>query len=258
MQADNKMELLKIAVCPKHQKKGIAKKLLSYVANDMRDLGAQSMILEVRKSNQNAIGFYEKLNLTKISKRKNYYSDGEDALIIAGDLPILSNDVGGMGIRTFENSRKETNLSHPIIFSIESSCDETACAITSNGEVVSDCVASQIDFHKRFGGVVPEIASRKHIEAICGVADECIEKASINWADVDAIAVTYAPGLVGALVVGMAFAKGLAFALNKPLIGVNHLEGHLFANKLSDSQIQLPAVASLISGGNTMLVQVKN
>ena len=180
MQTDNKMELLKIGVKKELQKQGIAKKLISCVANDMRDLGAQSMILEVRKTNNCAKQFYAKLKLKKIAKRERYYSDGEDALIFNGPLPIMEKDVGGMNLHSNANSNSKAKESQPIIFAIESSCDETACAITANGEVISDVVASQVDFHKRFGGVVPEIASRKHIEAIVGVADECIEKSGLN------------------------------------------------------------------------------
>ena len=157
-------------------------------------------------------------------------------------------------------------LIRPLILAIESSCDETAAAIVDGeGNLLSDVVASQIDFHARFGGVVPEIASRKHIEAICGVCDECLEVAAarlgmqkLTWADLDGVGVTYAPGLVGALVVGVAFAKGAAWGANKPLIGVNHLEGHLYANKIGAPDFAPPAVVSLVSGGNTMLVHMRD
>ena len=153
----------------------------------------------------------------------------------------------------------------PLILAIESSCDETAAAIVDGeGNLLADVVASQIDFHSRFGGVVPEIASRKHIEAICGVCDECLEVAAarlgrdrLTWSDLDGVGVTYAPGLVGALVVGVAFAKGAAWAAGKPLVGVNHLEGHLYANKIGAPDFAPPAVVSLVSGGNTMLVHMR-
>ncbi|WP_165044935.1 tRNA (adenosine(37)-N6)-threonylcarbamoyltransferase complex transferase subunit TsaD [Adlercreutzia sp. ZJ138] len=158
-------------------------------------------------------------------------------------------------------------VARPLIFAIESSCDETAAAIVDgNGTLIADVVASQVDFHARFGGVVPEIASRKHIEAICGVCDECFDVASRNmglpdgslaWATMDAVSVTYAPGLLGALVVGVAFAKGAAWAADLPFIGVNHLEGHLYANKIDAPDFAPPAVVSLVSGGNTMLVYMK-
>ena len=148
------------------------------------------------------------------------------------------------------------------ILGIESSCDETAAAVIDGGGVLrSDVVATQVDFHARFGGVVPEIASRKHIEAICGVCDEALDvaaaslgRSSLRWRDLDAVAVTYAPGLVGALVVGVAFAKGAAWGADIPFIVVNHLEGHLYANKIGLEDFAPPAVVSLVSGGNTLLV----
>ncbi|MFR1167027.1 MAG: multifunctional tRNA N6-adenosine(37)-N6- threonylcarbamoyltransferase complex dimerization subunit type 1 TsaB/ribosomal protein alanine acetyltransferase/tRNA (adenosine(37)-N6)-threonylcarbamoyltransferase complex transferase subunit TsaD, partial [Adlercreutzia equolifaciens] len=148
---------------------------------------------------------------------------------------------------------------HPLILAIESSCDETAAAVIDGGEALrSDVVATQVDFHARFGGVVPEIASRKHIEAICGVCDEALDvaaaslgRSSLRWRDLDAVAVTYAPGLVGALVVGVAFAKGAAWGADIPFIVVNHLEGHLYANKIGLEDFAPPAVVSLVSGGNT-------
>ena len=150
----------------------------------------------------------------------------------------------------------------PLILAIESSCDETAAAIVDGaGNLLSDVVASQIDFHSRFGGVVPEIASRKHIEAICGVCAEALDATNIGplaWDDIDAVAVTYAPGLLGALVVGVAYAKGAAWALDVPFIGVNHLEGHLYANKIGAPDFTPPAVVSLVSGGNTMLVHMRD
>lgn len=157
-------------------------------------------------------------------------------------------------------------LEGKLILAIESSCDETAAALIDEaGTIVADVVASQIDFHSRFGGVVPEIASRKHIEAIGGVVIECLAqarertgKADLSWSDLAAVSVTYAPGLVGALVVGAAFAKGLAWACDVPLIGVNHLEGHLYANKIACPDIKPPMVVSLVSGGHTMLVHVKD
>ena len=118
-----------------------------------------------------------------------------------------------------------------IILAIESSCDETAAAVVVNGrEVLSNIISSQIDIHTKFGGVVPEVASRKHIEAINAVVEEALEVAGVTFDDIDAIAVTYGPGLVGALLVGLQYAKVLAYSLDKPLIGVNHIEGHISAN----------------------------
>lgn len=146
----------------------------------------------------------------------------------------------------------------PFILAIESSCDETAAAVIDGGrDVLADCIASQIDFHKRFGGVVPEIASRKHTEAIVPTVMYTMEQAGLGFGDLSAVACTIGPGLVGALVVGVAFAKGLCFATGLPFIGVNHLEGHLYANRYVDPTIEPPFVALLVSGGHTMLVHVR-
>ena len=143
------------------------------------------------------------------------------------------------------------------ILGIESSCDETACAIVKNGcEVISNVVLSQIDIHTKYGGVVPEIASRKHVENITIVIEECFKETDITINDIDAIAVTYGPGLVGSLLVGLEAAKTLSFIYNKPLVPVNHIAGHIYANNLS-KQIKYPAIALVVSGGHTELVYLK-
>ncbi len=143
------------------------------------------------------------------------------------------------------------------ILGIESSCDETAAAVVKNGgEVLSNIISSQIVIHRKFGGVVPEIASRKHIENIMPVIDEALREANVGLEDIDAVAVTYGPGLVGALLVGLSAAKSLAWAMDKPLIGVNHLEGHVFANFLNDPELEPPFMALVVSGGHTALLKV--
>ena len=215
----------------------VESELLARIASDARDLGAVE-----------------------------YVREGQDPQALEG---LLNNrDVAGMELRLGGEmiSASIASEARPLILALESSCDETAAAIVNGkGEIIANVVASQIDFHSRFGGVVPEIASRKHIEAICGVCDAVFEQAAealeipqMTWVDLDSVAVTYAPGLVGALVVGVAFAKGAAWAADKPFIGVNHLEGHLYANKIGSPDLQPPLVASLVSGGNTMLVHVKD
>ena len=286
---DGQVQILKIATDPAYRRRGIAAELLALVASDARNLGATEMTLEVRASNAGAQTFYERMGLRNIGTRPHYYSDREDAVIMSGPLPEARRDVAGMRLHVDDvaqqpanaceadsprkvdpsceaDSSGAANRSHPLILAIESSCDETAASVVDgNGVLRSDVVASQIDFHARFGGVVPEIASRKHIEAICGVCDECLDSAArslgtsrLRWRDLDAVAVTYAPGLVGALVVGVAFAKGAAWGADIPLIAVNHLEGHLYANKIATPDIQPPMVVSLVSGGHTMLVHVKD
>lgn len=145
-----------------------------------------------------------------------------------------------------------------IILGIETSCDETAVAIVKNGkEILSNIVASQIETHKPFGGVVPEIASRHHVEQITIVLEEAINKAKVSWNQIDAIAVTEGPGLVGALLIGISAAKAIAFAKNKPLIAVNHMAGHIYANRL-ESEFTFPLLALIVSGGHTELVLMKD
>lgn len=265
---DGQVQVLKVATDPEYRRRGIAQELLAHLSRDARDLGATEMTLEVRITNTGAHAFYERLDLKRIGVRPHYYSDREDAVIYTGPLPLAEHDIAGMELHINDAAKAESTLKIQggLILAIETSCDETAAALIDEaGTIVSDVVASQIDFHSRFGGVVPEIASRKHIEAIGGVVQECLDQARIRagrmdltWHDIAAVSVTYAPGLVGALVVGLAFAKGLAWALDKPLIGVNHLEGHLYANKLACPDIKPPMVVSLVSGGHTMLVHVKD
>lgn len=145
------------------------------------------------------------------------------------------------------------------ILAIETSCDETSAAVVVNGrEVLSNIISSQIDIHTEFGGVVPEVASRKHIEAIAQVVDEALKTAEMTFADIDAVGVTYGPGLVGALLVGLQYAKGLAYSLGIPLIGVNHIEGHISANFIEYKELEPPFVTLVVSGGHTFIVNMKD
>lgn len=145
-----------------------------------------------------------------------------------------------------------------ILLGIESSCDETAVAIVKNGrEVLANVINSQIPIHEKFGGVVPEIASRNHVEAISEVTKEAMKQANVTWEQLDGICCTYGPGLVGALLVGVSYAKALAFSLNKPLIPVNHIAGHIAANYITYPQLEPPFLGLIISGGHTHLVNIK-
>jgi N6-L-threonylcarbamoyladenine synthase len=145
------------------------------------------------------------------------------------------------------------------ILAVESSCDETAVAIVRDGrQVLCDCIASQVELHKIYGGVVPEIASRKHIEAIYGLADQALEKAGLTREEIDAVAVTYAPGLIGAVLVGVNFAKAAAMAMNKPLIPVHHIRGHIAANYIAYPELKPPFLCLVVSGGHTMIVEVED
>ncbi len=157
------------------------------------------------------------------------------------------------------NTDKTVNKENINILGIESSCDETAAAVVRNGrEVLSNVISSQIDIHTVYGGVVPEIASRMHCENINGVIRMALKEAGMSFADIDAIAVTKGPGLVGALLVGVSEAKALAYALDKPLIGVNHIEGHIAANYITHNELEPPYVCLVVSGGHTHLAVVKD
>ena len=145
------------------------------------------------------------------------------------------------------------------ILAVESSCDETAVAIVRDGrEVLTDCIASQVALHREYGGVVPEIASRKHIEAIYALADQALKNAGLTRSDIDAVAVTYAPGLIGAVLVGVNFAKAAAMALDKPLIPVHHIRGHIAANYIAYPELEPPFLCLVVSGGHTMIIEVKD
>jgi len=145
-----------------------------------------------------------------------------------------------------------------LILAIESSCDETAVAVTHGREVLSSVIATQIEEHKIYGGVVPEIASRRHAEAIAAVTEQALSDAGVTYDDIDAVAVTYAPGLIGALLVGVNFAKGLAMSLKKPLIPVHHLRSHIAANYIENEALKPPFLCLVVSGGNSIIVKVND
>ena len=150
-------------------------------------------------------------------------------------------------------------MTDKFILGIESSCDETAASVVKNGrEILSNVINTQVDFHKKYGGVVPEIASRKHIENIDSVIDEALSRANMTFSDIDAVAVTYGPGLVGALLVGVSSAKALSFALNKPLVAVNHIRGHICANFAAHKDLKPPFLCLVASGGHSHIVNVRD
>lgn len=155
--------------------------------------------------------------------------------------------------------RRENMAKDVLTLGIESSCDETSVAVVKNGrEVLSNVIATQIDIHKKYGGVVPEIASRNHVEAITFVVKEALEKASVSLEEIDAICPTYGPGLVGALLVGLSTAKAISYATKKPLVGVNHIEGHIAANYITHKELEPPYLCLVVSGGHSHLVYVKD
>lgn len=286
------LDVLRVGTRPAARRHGVATALMQRICHDGIDLGCDTVTLEVRAGNEAARGFYGALGLSEVGRRPAYYppagADGvrEDALLMNGSLPAVelraehaahtrTEDGAWLAGMELEQRAAVTaeagDCAHPpLILAIESSCDETAAAVIDGaGAQLADAVASQIDFHARFGGVVPEIASRKHTEAIVGVVDETMARAGrelaarddaqpLAYRQLDAIAVTQGPGLIGALVVGVAFAKGLSWATDVPLIGVNHLEGHIYANRIANPHIEPPFIVSLLSGGHTMLVHVKD
>lgn len=253
--------VMNLAVRQDRRHRGTGRRLLGCMREMATELGARLLTLEVRENNHAARELYESEGLELAGARPRYYSDtGEDALIMWSRLPVEE-----FGDRSRAASSRCKTDGESLILSIETSCDETAAAVLKGErDILGNVVASQIDFHARFGGVVPEIASRKHTEAIVGVVDEAMRRSGealecvgpLPFAELDAIAVTHGPGLVGALVVGLAYAKGLSYATNVPLVGVNHLEGHIFANILADPEIGPPLVALIVSGGHTSLIHM--
>ena len=279
MVVDGDVEILDVAVLPEHRRQGIARKLLAHVSYDAQMLGCTTASLEVEDGNEGAIALYAELGFAQTGRRRDYYGAGKDALVMGATLPlVLPVDAASpeptaaahvawpldMPERSAEQAAEIAD--RRLVLAIESSCDETAVAIIDEaGTMLANQVSTQIDFHARFGGVVPEIASRKHVEVIVGVVEEALAEAgrALGLADavrpdeLAAVGVTQGPGLVGALVVGVAFAKGFAYAAGKPLIAVNHLEGHLYANLLANPDLKPPFIFTLVSGGHTMLVHVR-
>jgi N6-L-threonylcarbamoyladenine synthase len=267
MVVEGEAHLMNLAVRDGLRGQGIGHALAVRALERAAGLGAQLITLEVRPGNAAAIRLYERLGMRAVGRRPHYYLDtGEDALIMWGDVPQPPVESGEADARSAaRGTARDGDAEGELLLAIESSCDETAAAVMRGGrELVANIVASQVDFHARFGGVVPEIASRKHTEAVVGVVAEAMERAgqqlglgrALGFHELDGIAVTYGPGLVGALVVGLAYAKGLAFATGLPLVGVNHLEGHIFANVLADPELKPPLVALVVSGGHTSLVHM--
>jgi len=270
MEVEGEGHILNLAVRADARGQGVGSALLTAVFDEALRRGLERLTLEVRPSNTAALAIYGSAGFSEEGRRPGYYADsGEDALIMwTGALrsDAMQNAIDRLRARAAllgsviigrDGSGLEPAPSNDVILAIETSCDETAAAVLRGGrELLSSVVASQIDFHARFGGVVPEIASRKHVEAISGVVEEALSIAGVGLKDLTALAVTYGPGLVGALVVGVSYAKGLAMATGLPLVGVNHLEGHLFANVLAEPDVAPPFVALLVSGGHTSLVHV--
>lgn len=216
----------------KERRKGYASKIIKKIIEDNLN---KIIMLEVNENNIGAVKLYESLGFKKISERKNYYNGKETALIMEY---TMEKDI--------------------YIMAIESSCDETSVSIVKNGcEDIATVINSQIDIHKNYGGVVPEIASRKHMENITIVLKECLTKANMKFEDMDAFACTYAPGLIGSLLVGLECTKTLSLIYGKPFIKVNHMLGHISANKINN-KLKYPLVSLIISGGHTDLILMES
>lgn len=225
------LDITDVFINEEYRRQGYASKLLNYIIENNSNY---KIMLEVNEENIPAIKLYEKLGFKKISERKNYYDGTKTAYIM-------------------ERSMKDI-----YILAIESSCDETSISIVKNGNTdISTIINSQIDIHKNYGGVVPEIASRKHMENITIVLDECLTKANMKLEDIDAFAATYSPGLTGSLLVGLECAKTLSLIYDKPFIKVNHMLGHIFANNINN-KLDYPLIALVISGGHTDLMLMNN
>ena len=230
-------DIVNLAVKPSFQKMGYGQKMLDHLINEAKENGCEFVHLEVRYNNEPAINLYRKNGFTNVRTRKSYYSNGDDAFDMIRNIEIPP-------------AKK--------LLAIESSCDETACAIIDeNLNVLSSVVTSQIDVHSRFGGVIPEIASRMHVEQISTIVDSAVKQADIKIEDLDAIAYTIGPGLIGSLHIGAIAAKSLAFFYDKPLIGVHHLKGHIFVNEMI-KPLTYPMMALVVSGGHTELVYIEN
>ena len=231
-------DLTKIAVKESLRHKGYGRKMMKHLIATARRRGCEFMHLEVNVNNKDALDLYEQFNFETVRTRKRYYENGDDAYDMM------------RGLIEAREPRK--------VLAIESSCDETACAIIDEDlDVLSSVVTSQIDVHARFGGVIPEVASRMHVEQISTIVKQAIDRAKISLDDIDAIAYTIGPGLIGSLHVGAIAAKSLAFFYRKPLIGVHHLKGHIFINELI-KPLNYPMMALVVSGGHTELVYIED
>jgi N6-L-threonylcarbamoyladenine synthase len=208
---------------------------------EARRLHAHEVFLEVRADNPAAIGLYNSLGFEHIYTRKRYYQpDNVDALIMR--LQFSKSSVGR----------------EPVVLGIETSCDETGVGIVRGNTLLANIISSSMDEHARFGGVVPEIAARAHLEALKPTLDQALAKANVSLSDIDAIAVTNGPGLGGALMVGVGAAKALSVALEKPIYAVNHLVGHVGVDILERGKLETPTIALLVSGGHTSLLLVRD
>ena len=229
-----------IATSPNKRGLGIGKQLMFALTAQAHSLGAKEIFLEVRADNSIAQKLYKVFGFRQIGVRKKYYQpDGIDAFVMKTESLVPPK-------------------TEPVVLGIETSCDETGIGIVRGNTLLANVISSSMEQHAIFGGVVPEVAARAHLEALTPVLDEALDKAGITLDDIDAIAVTNGPGLAGALMVGVGAAKALAVATGKPIYAVNHLVGHVGADILDQGKIELPTIALLVSGGHTSLLLVRD
>jgi len=228
-----------IAVAPDFRGKGLGRKLMHRMIAEARRREATEIFLEVRADNPVAQSLYVSLGFEPIDRRRGYYQpDGVDAIVMRAPLEPIN--------------------PQPLVLGIESSCDETGVGIVRGNTLLANVISTSMDEHARFGGVVPEIAARAHLEALQPTLHAALAEAGITFADIDAIAVTNGPGLAGAVMVGVGAAKALATALDKPIYAVNHLVGHVGVDILERGVLETPTIALLVSGGHTSLLLVNN
>ena len=224
-----------IAVSSAARGRGIGRALMQELLRKAKAQGSEQVLLEVRIDNQVAISLYASLGFERIDVRKRYYQpDNVDAVIM------------------------RLRISQPLVLGIESTCDETGVGIVRGNRLLANALHSSMDEHSKYGGVVPEVAARAHLEAIAPTLNKALAEAGVQMKDIDAIAVANGPGLAGALMVGIGAAKGLALANDKPIYAVNHLIGHVGADVLERGYVQLPTIALLVSGGHTSLLLVRD
>jgi N6-L-threonylcarbamoyladenine synthase len=224
-----------IAVAESARGRGLGRSMMEALIAKAKAQGSEQVLLEVRIDNQPAISLYSSMGFERIDVRKRYYQpDNVDAVIM------------------------KLKVQQPLVLGIESSCDETGVGIVRGNRLLANALHSSMDEHSKYGGVVPEVAARAHLEAIGPTLQKALSEAGVSIQDIDAFAVANGPGLSGALMVGVAAAKGLAIANDKPIYAVNHLIGHVGADVLERGYVQLPTIALLVSGGHTSLLLVRD
>jgi N6-L-threonylcarbamoyladenine synthase len=224
-----------IAVAESARGRGLGRSMMEALIAKAKAQGSEQVLLEVRIDNQPALSLYSSMGFERIDVRKRYYQpDNVDAVIM------------------------RLKVHQPLVLGIESSCDETGIGIVRGNRLLANALHSSMDEHSKYGGVVPEVAARAHLEAMAPTLEKALSEAGVSIQDIDAFAVANGPGLSGALMVGVAAAKGLAIANDKPIYAVNHLIGHVGADVLERGYVQLPTIALLVSGGHTSLLLVRD